>query len=187
MEAAVYDRQVQTLTVYLDGKPDGEPKDVAGIGGSTSASPLTLGAFGGGFPFAGSLDEIAIHRAALTPDKFALAADYAALPPARLGAQTGRYTTTTCDWGQTVRLTTLRTLAALHDGTMIAQVETSHDDFMTIAATIGVAIPSGEHTTMLPNLPPASHARLVVTLATAAEATVSPVLESLELAGQPMP
>jgi hypothetical protein len=183
----VYDRQTQTLTVYLDGKPDGEQKGIAGIGGSTSAAPLTLGAFGGGFPFDGSLDEIAIHRVALTPDKFALAADYAALPPARLGAQTGRYTTATCDWGQTVRLTTLRAIAALHDGTITAQVETSRDDFQTIAATAGVTIPSGEHTAALPHLPPARHARLVVTLATAADATVSPVLESLELAGEPAP
>ncbi len=185
--AAVYDRQAQTLTVYLDGKPDGEPQGIAGIGGSTSAAPLTIGAFGGGFPFDGSLDEIAIHRAALTPDKFALADDYVALPPPTLGAQTGRYTTATCDWGQAVRLTTLRTIAALHDGTLTAQVETSHDDFQTIAATAGVTIPSGEHTTMLPNLPPARHARLVVTLATDAETTVSPVLESLELAGVPTP
>ena len=31
--AAVYDRQAQTLTVYLDGKPDGEPQSIAAIGG----------------------------------------------------------------------------------------------------------------------------------------------------------
>jgi hypothetical protein len=177
----VYDRQKQMLTVYLDGKPDGEPKPIAGIGASTSAAPLTLGAFGGSFPFDGSLDEISIHRTALTPAKFSYNADYAPPPPAKLGAQTGAYTTAICDWGQPVRLTALRTTAALHDGTIIAQVETSDDDFKTLAATGRVVIPSGEHTTALPNLPPAHRARLVITLATPVDAAVSPLLHRIEI------
>jgi hypothetical protein len=185
--AAVYDRHVQELTVYLDGKPDGEPKPIAGIGVSTSNAPLTLGAFGGGFPFDGSLDEIAIHRVALKPEQFAFAADYAAVPPARLGAQAGRYATATCDWGQSVRVTALRTIATLHDGAITAQVETSHDDFKTLAATAGVVIPTGEHAAKLPDLPPARYARVVVTLATAAEAAISPLLQRIELLGEPLP
>jgi len=185
--AAVYDRHAQKLTVYFDGKPDGEPKPIAGIGVSTSAAPLTLGAFGGGFPFDGSLDDIAIHRAALTPDKLSFAADYTPVPPAKLGAQTGRYTTASCDWGQTVRLTTLRTSATLHHGTITAHVETSHDDFKTVAATERVVIPSGERTPKLPDLPPARYARVVVTLATPVDAAVSPLLQRIELIGQPLP
>ena len=185
--SAVFDRSAQTLTLYLDGKPDGVPQSIAGVGASSSPSPLTLGSFGGSFPFNGALDEIAIHRAALTPDKFATATDYAAHPPARLGAQTGRYTTTTCDWGQAVRLTKLRTTAALHDGTIIARVETSHDGFKTVAETRDVPVNSGDQATSINGLKPAPQARLVVTLATPTEATVSPVLKSLKLAGEPTP
>jgi hypothetical protein len=185
--SAVFDRSAQTLTLYLDGKPDGVPQSIAGIGASSSPSPLTLGSFGGSFPFNGALDEIAIHRAALTPDKFATATDYAAHPPARLGAQTGRYTTTTCDWGQAVRLTKLRTTAALHDGTIIARVETSHDGFKTVAETRDVPVNSGDQATSINGLKPAPQARLVVTLATPTEATVAPVLKSLKLAGEPTP
>ena len=74
--AAVYDRQAQTLTLYLDGKPDGAPQSIAAIGASGSPSPLTLGAFGGGFPFDGTLDEVSIHRAALAPTDFSFSADY---------------------------------------------------------------------------------------------------------------
>ena len=185
--SAVFDRSAQTLTLYLDGKPDGVPQSIAGIGASSSPSPLTLGSFGGSFPFNGALDEIAIHRAALTPDKFATATDYAAHPPARLGAQTGRYTTTTCDWGQAVRLTKLRTTAALNDGTIIARVETSHDGFKTVAETRDVPVNSGDQATSINGLKPAPQARLVVTLATPTEATVSPVLKSLKLAGEPTP
>ena len=185
--SAVFDRSAQTLTLYLDGKPDGVPQSIDGIGASSSPSPLTLGSFGGSFPFNGALDEIAIHRAALTPDKFATATDYAAHPPARLGAQTGRYTTTTCDWGQAVRLTKLRTTAALHDGTIIARVETSHDGFKTVAETRDVPVNSGDQATSINGLKPAPQARLVVTLATPTEATVSPVLKSLKLAGEPTP
>ena len=185
--AAVYDRQAQTLTVYLDGKPDGEPKGIAAIGLSTTAAPLTLGAFGGGFPFDGSLDEISIHHAALTPAEFSFTADYPAVPPAKLGAQTGRYTTTTCDWGQPVRLTALRTSAALHDGTITAQVETSNDDFKTIVTTERFAIHTGETGIPLPSLAPSRCSRVVITLETPAHAVVSPLLHSIELTGEPIP
>jgi len=185
--AAVYDRQAQTLTVYLDGKPDGEPKAIAGIGHSASTAPLTLGAFGGGFPFDGSLDEILIHRTALAPAKFSFTADYAPIRPAKLGAQTGRYMTAICDWGQPVRLTAVRTIAALHDGTVTARLEISNDDFRTIAATEISDVRSGEQTTPVRSLPPAHHARIVVTLATLADATTSPLLQFLELTGEPTP
>ena len=185
--AAVYDRQAQTLTVYLDGKPDGEPKAIAGIGHSASTAPLTLGAFGGGFPFDGSLDEILIHRTALAPAKFSFTADYAPIPPAKLGAQTGRYMTAICDWGQPVRLTAVRTIAALHDGSVTARLEISNDDFKTIAATEISDVRSGEQATPVRSLPPAHHARIVVTLATLADATSSPLLQFLELTGEPTP
>ena len=83
--AAVYDRQAQTLTLYLDGKPDGAPQSIAGIGASGGTSPLTLGAFGGGFPFDGALDEISIHRAALASTDLSFSADCAPEPPVKLG------------------------------------------------------------------------------------------------------
>ena len=57
MRRTVFDRQTQMLTAYLDGRLDGEPCPIAAIGRSTTTSPLTLGAFGGGFPFDGVLDE----------------------------------------------------------------------------------------------------------------------------------
>jgi hypothetical protein len=121
--AAVFDRQTQMIAVYLDGRLDGEPRPIAAIGRSTATTPLMLGAFGGGFPFDGVLDEISIHRAALRSTEFSFSADNVAVPPAKLAAQSGRYTTTTCDWGQPVRLATLRTDATLGDGTITAQVD----------------------------------------------------------------
>ncbi len=185
--AAVYDRQSQMLTVFLDGERDGEPKSISAIGASSTTERLTLGAFGGGFPFDGSLDEISIHRKALTPAEFSFAAEYSAVPPVKLGAQAGRYTTPTCDWGQPIQLTALRTIAALHDGTITAQVESSNDDFQTIVATERLAIRTGENLTHLPSLPPARCTRLVVILESTADAVLSPLLQSIELTGEPTP
>ncbi len=185
--AAVIDRQAHLIAVYLDGRLDGEPRSIAATGRSTTASPLTLGAFGGGFPFDGSLDEISIHRAALRSEELSFSADINAVPPEVLGAQSGRYTTTPCDWGQPVRLTALRTDATLGDGTITAYVETSDDDFQTIAATGCAVIPPGEHTTALPNLPPSCRARLVITVATPVDAAVSPLLHWIEFIGEPVP
>ena len=122
----------------------------------------------------------------LLPDKFSFRTAYAPIPPAKLGAQTGSYTTAICDWGQQVRLTALRTTAALQDGTITAELEASNDDFKTVAATARLAIGSGERTLALSSLPPARHARVVITLATPTDAAVSPVLQSLELAGEPV-
>ena len=185
--AAVYNRQAQTLTLYFDGKPDGAPQDIAAIGASASPAPLTLGAFGGGFPFEGTLDEVSIHRAALAPADFSFSADYRTVPPAKLGALTGRYTTVPCDWGQLVRVTSLRTTATLHDGNITAQLETSNDDFTTIAATHGLELRSGDHTTPLPSFPPARYARITFTLATPATAEHGPILTALELVAEPHP
>ena len=109
--AAVYDREAQTLTLYLDGKPDGMPQSIGSLGASSSSSPLTMGSFGGSFPFDGSLDDISIHRAALAPGELSFTTDYPATPPWQLGAQTGTYTTAPSDWGQPVRVTALRTRA----------------------------------------------------------------------------
>jgi hypothetical protein len=184
---AVYDRQSQMLTVYLDGKQDGEPKSIAAIGASSATTLLTLGGFGGGFPFEGSLDEISIHREALTPTNFSFTADYPAVPSAKLGAQTGRYTTTTCDWGQSMQLTAIRTTAMLNDGTITAHLETSIDGFRTIVATERLAIRTGENLLPLSSQPPARCSRLVVTLESTADAVVSPLLQAIELTGEPTP
>jgi len=185
--AAVYDRQAQTLTLYLDGRPDGEPVSIAAIGDSQSAAPLSLGAFGGAFPFDGTLDEISIHRTALDPAAFSAQRDYVPTPPANLGAVTGCYESTPCDWGQPVQLTSRRTTAALHDGIITAQVETSRDNFKTIEATEHLEIRSGVHTSRLPDLPQARYARIVVILTTPDDATVSPLLQAIELTAEPVP
>ena len=183
--ASVYDRETQTLALYLDDRPDGSPKSIAAIGSSTSTTPLTLGAFGGDFPFDGSLAEISIHRAALTPAQFSFSTDYVAVPPSKLGAQAGSYTTAPCDWGQPVRLTVLRTTARLNAGAITACLEISNDDFKTIAATQRIALRSGEQTATLKKLGPARLARVVLSLATPATAKNSPVLAAIELTGAP--
>ena len=183
--AAVYDRKAQTLTIFLDGNPDGSPRNIGGIGSSSSTAPLTLGAFGGGFPFDGTLDEVSIHRAALAPADFSFSADYPPMPPAKPGALAGRYTTALCDWGQPVRLTALRTTAALNDGTISARIETSNDDFKTIASTESIELRSGECPTAIKRLTPARLARVTLTLATPATAERSPILTALELTAIP--
>jgi hypothetical protein len=184
--AAVYDRQAQTLAVFLDGKPDGAPQSIAAIGASTTASPLTLGSFGSGFSFDGSLDEISIQRAALAPGAFSFTADYPAAPPVKPGAQTGRYTAAPCDWGQPARLLRLRATATLNGGTIQARIETSDDDFKTIAATRTMALEDGDHTVSLAEFPPNRAARLAFTLSSAPASALSPVLGAVELAAQPV-
>jgi len=183
--AAVFDRKAQTLSVYLDGKSDGAPVDIASIGASSSGALLTIGAHGGAFPFDGSLNEVSIHREALAPAEFSFVADYAPVLTAKLGAQTGTYTTAPCDWGQTVQVTALRTSAALHDGTITAKVETSNDGFQTVAETREIPVKPGDQSTPIAGLQPASHARVVITLATPESAERSPVLSSAELVGIP--
>jgi len=181
--AAVFDREAQTLTLYLDGQPDGIPGNIIAIGGSSSASSLTIGSLGGPFPLDGTLDEISIHRAALSPAEFSFGADYAPALTAKLGAQSGAYTTAPCDWGQAVQVTALRTSAALHDGTITAKVETSNDGFQTVAETREIPVKPGDQSTPIDGLQPASHARVVVTLATPESAERSPVLAAAELVG----
>jgi hypothetical protein len=183
--AAVYDRQAQTLTLYLDGKPDGVPQSIVGIGASASPAPLTLGAFGDGFPFDGTLDEISIHRAALAPADLSFTADYVAAPPLQLGALTGTYTTAPCDWGQPVRITALRTAVALNDGSISARIETSNDGFQTIAAKQSVELKEGEQAAAIKDLPPASQARVVFTLSISETARRSPLLSRMELTAKP--
>jgi hypothetical protein len=183
--AAVYDREAQTLTLYFDGKADGVPPSIAGIGASASPAPLTLGSFGGGFPFDGALDEVSIQRAALAPGEFSFTADYAATPPLQLGALTGTYTTAPCDWGQPVQITALHTQAALNDGSISARIETSNDGFRTIAAKQSLELEEGERVAALKTLPPASQTRVTLQLATPAGARKSPLLSRMELTARP--
>jgi hypothetical protein len=183
--AAVYDRAAQTLSVFLDGKPDGT-QSIARIGASHSLAPLTLGAFGGGYPFAGSLGETSTHRAALRPEEFAFTADYAPLPPQKLGALTGGYTTATSEWGQPARLSALHATVTLNDGTVTAQIETSEDDFRSISAVRTVALPEGPSDIPLRDLPAASYARVTLTLAAPEGAERSPVVSAVELVAEPV-
>jgi len=181
--AAIFDREAQTLSLFLDGQPDGIPGNIGAIGDSTSASPLTIGAFGGPYPFNGTLDEISIHRAVLASADFSFSSDYAPILPSKLGAQTGTYTTAPCDWGQTVQVTALRTSASLNDGTITAKVETSNDGFKTVAETREIPVKPGDQNTPIDGFQPTSHARVVITLATPESAESSPVLSSAELVG----
>lgn len=99
----------------------------------------------------------------------------------------GSYTTAPCDWGQAVQVTSLRTSAALNDGTITVRVETSLDGFKTVAETREIAVKSGEQATAINGLKPAHQGRVVVTLAAPAEVPVSPVLSSIKLVGKPSP
>jgi len=73
--AAVYDRQAQTLTLYLDGQPNGEPKSITEI---AYRQPFAThaGRVWRRLPFDGTLDEVSLHRAALAPADFSFSADY---------------------------------------------------------------------------------------------------------------
>jgi hypothetical protein len=183
--AAVFDREAQTLTLYLDGEPDGVPQNIGSLGASSSPWSLTIGSFGGSFPFNGSLDDISIHRAALAPGALSFTAESSATPPQQLGALTGSYTTAPCDWGQPVRITTLRTRAALNDGSISARIETSNDGFKTLTATQSVELKDGDQTAVIKDLPSASQARVVFTLSIRESAKLSPLLSRMELTAAP--
>ena len=103
------------------------------------------------------------------------------------GALTGRYTTASCDWGQLVRLTALHTATALNESTITAQIETSNDDFETIAATQPVELRTGEQTSAFQPLSPARQARAVFTLTIGTGALVSPVLSAMQFNAIPQP
>jgi len=79
----------------------------------------------------------------------------------------------------------LRTTAALNDGTISARIETSNDNFKTIASTESIELRSGEGPTPVKRLTPARLARVTLTLATPATAERSPILTALELTAIP--
>jgi hypothetical protein len=183
--AAVFDRDTQTLTLYFDGEPDGVPQNIGGIGASSSPAPLTLGSFGGGFPFNGSLDEVSIRREALSPEDFSFTTEYPAAPPIQPGALTGTYTTATGDWGQPVLITNLQTRTALNGGGISARIETSNDGFQTIAATQSLQLKEGDQSAAIKDLPPTSQARVVFTLTSPEFAKFGPLLRRMELTAKP--
>lgn len=184
--AVVCDRAAQTLRVFLDGTPDGPPLSIAHIGLSTSGAPLTIGAFGGAFPFDGSLDEVSIHRAALTPERLSVAGDYPAAQPGGHTALEGAYTTQTCDWGQPARLTWLRATVALRGGSVAAEIQTSDDGFRTLSQTQSLPLTDGASALPLLGLAPARYARVIVRLATPEGAALGPVVSVLELTSEPV-
>jgi hypothetical protein len=183
--AAVYDRDAQTLALYLDGRPDGATPSIAEIGASSSPAPLMLGSFGGSFPFDGSLDEISIHRATLDPGDFSFAEEYAAVRQQPLGALTGRYTTTQCDWGQRVQNRRVTIDAIPNDGEVSALVETSNDSFVTVSEMQQVALMAGKDTYDLSLPVPASQVRITLDLTTTDGAQLSPRITALQLFAEP--
>jgi glycogen debranching enzyme len=183
--AAVIDRDNQTLTVFLDGQADSSPTPITGIGASANTSPLYLGDFGGGFPFRGTLDEIAIHRAALEPEEFCFETEYETRPRLPLGEQTGTYTSPVCDWGQPAVVQGMGTSVALNDGVVSVVVETSDDNFRTVGGSREIQVGDGDRTEPLKGLEPAQWARLRVTLSTPAGARTSPVVSGVRLTGNP--
>ena len=101
------------------------------------------------------------------------------------GALTGTYTTAPSDWGQAVRITALRSTAALNGGGISARIETSNDGFKTIAATQSLELKDGDQTASLKDLPPATQARVVFSLTTPVTAKSSPLLHRMELTAKP--
>ena len=153
--AAVFDRQAQRLSLYLDGKldtPGGaavpqNPVDIRALGGSSSGEAVFLGSLGSGFPFLGSLDEVSVFRGALQPAKFSFAYDY----PAQIGtakanyAASGSYQSPPCDWVVPAALTDLTVSTDLHGGRATASVETSDDAFRTVASSGPIRLEDGIH------------------------------------------
>jgi hypothetical protein len=148
--AAVYDRQAQHLSLYLDGTldtADGQPgptnpADIGPIGTARSREGLTLGGLGNGFPFIGELDEVALFRGTLNPAEFALHQDF----PPRYGSRAisypalGIYTSPLFDWTTPARLRELTVALDLHGGQAVAVVETSDDDLATVRSRAAVTL-----------------------------------------------
>ncbi len=159
--AAVYDRRAQRLALYLDGRldtPDGSPAPanpvaISAIGASTSGAPVSIGGLGQGFRFIGSIADVRIHAGALTAGEFSypLVRDES-VPTPRLSAK-GEYTSSVCDWGQSVSLQSMELECALNGGSVHAVLECSGDGFRTVGKRVAVVIRSGRRSYALPTGP----------------------------------
>ncbi|MHB0997647.1 MAG: LamG-like jellyroll fold domain-containing protein [Armatimonadota bacterium] len=154
---AVYDRNTQKLSLYLDGvldtgdglPSDTNPVDISPIGHSSSTSPLSIGGLGPGYPFIGFIDEVSIHRGALTPAESSYHADYPAIKPVDVKyhqSKSGKYISSPFFWGSPVQLSSLTVDAELSDGQIDAVVESSSDGFKTVMHSQTVKLKQGRKT-----------------------------------------
>jgi hypothetical protein len=194
--AAVYDRQAQQLSLYLDGALDttggqpgpGNPVDIAPIGAARSREALTLGSLGNGFAFVGDLDEAAVFRGALAPAAFALRGDL----PARYGSgevsypATGLYTSPAFDWTVPARLRELTVAVDLRGGQATAAIETSDDGFDSVRSRTEVPLLEGVAVYPLGAARCVGrHARIRIELRRGADAATSPSVDGFRLVAAP--
>jgi len=195
--AAVFDRQAQRLSLYLDGKldtPDGapgpqNPVDISSLGSSHDRSGVvTIGSLGSGFPFLGWLDEVSVFRGALKPADFSFERDY----PSPIGkskvsyAAAGSYQSPPCDWTIPATLTDLTVAADLHGGQVTATVELSHDGFTTIASRMPVRVRDGVNVYSLdPLTTKARSVRVRFDLRRGPSVATTPVIDGFQVRGKP--
>ncbi len=182
--AAVFDRETQELKLFLDGKPEGTPADLAPVGASTSTAPLDIGGLGSGFRLTGSLAEVSIHPAALAPEK--LGTQSAGAPPAGgytfQTAATGTYTSRIWDWGSQLKIESIEVNTTLQGGKVTLTVETSGDRFATTSQKETVSLRDGVQTYPLPALSqPQRYVRVTLTLEPGQQGKISPIVRGFRV------
>jgi hypothetical protein len=189
---AVFDREKQELSLYLDGKLDtaggtpsaANPAGIGGIGLSTSDAAFSIGSLDGSFPFIGSISNVAAWRGALPPGD-----PRRSVPEARGSASgfapSGVYTSTVSDWGQVSRVTRLAAECALRGGRGEALIEVSDDGFRSVAGRRLIALDDGRRSYDIAELPPARHARIRLRLHAAPNGTESPQVTAVRLDARP--
>lgn len=183
--AAVYDRAAQRLSLYVDGKldtPTGQPAaanpvDIAPIGLSSSAAPVSIGGLGPSFLYAGLLDDVRINAGAVAPAD--LGATGEAAVERRL-ARTGSYTTSVCDWGQQAAAQALVIQSKLNGGIVAAALECSKDRFRTVGRRVAVPVRDGLVRTPL-SCGRWRYLRLRLDLAASKDGTRTPVVSLVRL------
>ncbi|HWB53921.1 MAG TPA: LamG-like jellyroll fold domain-containing protein, partial [Tepidisphaeraceae bacterium] len=188
--AAVFDRQSQQLSLYLDGKLDvgagdsgsHNPVDISSIAGSANIAPVSLGN-----NLVGSLDDVSIFRSALKPTDFNFLHDYPAPygDPKITYPVSGTYQSPTHCWGKRVKLSNLTVAADLNDGRVTVLLETSDDGFRTVKSQTRVAVKDGINSYPLDSVSRAAcDTRICFDLWPGRNGLTTPVIDAFRIEGK---
>lgn len=184
--AAVFDRQSQRLSLYLDGKLDvgaasHNPVDIS-IVGSSSIAPVSFGN-----NFVGFLDEVSIFRGALKPADFDFVHDY----PDHYGNSkveyptSGTYQSPAHIWGKAVSLQNLTVAADLNGGQVTALVETSNNAFRSIQSQMRLDVKDGVNVYSLDSLSAsACDTRIRFDLSPGNNSATTPAIDAFRIEGR---
>ena len=138
-------------------------------------------------PFVGSLEDVAVVAAALTPGaelEASLASVKTGHPTLHVGS--GSYLSPVYNWGVGARATVLTVAAELNSGSASATIETSDDDFRTVRSKTTMQVEDGVRAYPLPPEQGNSRAiRVRFHLSRGSDPGSSPLIDGFRVTGRP--